>query len=72
MLLTFFLCLQNQSISIHSIVTHVKEYRCLKNVTHQIDKNEWLLLSAFSARFTAKFDLVFVSTQKNAFLEVSF
>ena len=41
------------------------QYRCLKNVIHQIDsKNEWLLLPA---RFTAKFGLVFVLTVKNAF-----
>ena len=41
------------------------QYRCLKNVTHQIDsKNGWLLLSA---RFTAKFGLVFVLTPENAF-----
>ena len=33
------------------------QYRCLKNVIHQIDsKNGWLLLSA---SFTAKFGLVF-------------
>ena len=41
------------------------QYRFLKNVTHQIDsKNGWLLLSA---RFTAKFGLVFVLTPENAF-----
>ena len=41
------------------------QYRCLKNVIHQIDsKNGWLLLSA---SFTAKFGLVFVLTLKNAF-----
>ena len=41
------------------------QYKCLKNVIHQIDsKNGWLLLSA---SFTAKFGLVFVLTQKKAF-----
>ena len=48
------------------------QYKCLKNVIHQIDsKNGWLLLSA---SFAAKFGLVFVLTQGNAFsqLEVSF
>ena len=41
------------------------QYRCLKNVIHQIDsKNGWLLLSA---RFTAKFGLVFVLTLENAY-----
>ena len=48
------------------------QYRCLKNVIHQIDsKNEWLLLLA---SFTEKFGLVFVliNTGKRFFLEVSF
>ena len=41
------------------------QYRCLKNVIHQIDsKTGWLLLSA---SFTAKFVLVFVLTLENAF-----
>ena len=41
------------------------QYKCLKNVIHQIDsKNRWLLLSA---SFTAKFGLVFVLTLENAF-----
>ena len=43
--LTFFICSHNQLSSIHSIVTRIKEYRCLKSVIDQIDsKNEWLLL----------------------------
>ena len=67
LLLTFFLCLYNQLISIHCIVTHIKEYRCLKNVIHQIDSNEWLLLSVFQQGLTAEFELVFRLTQKNAF-----
>ena len=42
-----------------------QEYRCLKNVIHQIDsKNEWLLLPA---SFTVKLGLVFVLTLQNAF-----
>ena len=45
--------------------TFYYQYRCLKNVIHQIDsKNGWLL---FSASFTAKFGLVFVLTLENAF-----
>ena len=41
------------------------QYRCLKNVIHQVDsKNGWLLLSA---SFTAKFGLVFVLALENAF-----
>ena len=50
----------------------IKEYRCLKNVIHQIDsKNEWLL---HSDSFTAKFGLVFVLPPEDAFsqLVVSF
>ena len=40
-------------------------YRCLKNVIHQIDsKNELLLLSV---TFTAKLELVFALTFENAF-----
>ena len=41
------------------------QYRCLKNVIHQIDnKNGGLLLSAI---FMAKFELAFVLTLENAF-----
>ena len=41
------------------------QYRCFKNVIHQVDsKNGWLLLSA---SFTAKFGLVFVLTLENTF-----
>ena len=36
LLLTFFLCLHNLHISL----PHIKEYRCLKNVIHRIDRNE--------------------------------
>ena len=36
-----------QSYRSYIPLSHIKEYRCLKNVIHQIDiKNEWLLLSA--------------------------
>ena len=57
LLLTFFICLHNQLSSKNSIIAY-KEYRCLRNVIHQIDsENERLLLSA---SFTAKFRLVFV------------
>ena len=48
-----------------TLFSRLKEYRCLKNVVHQIvSKNKWLLLSA---SFTAKFRLVFVLTLENAF-----
>ena len=40
LLLTFCICLHNKLSSVHSI-TRMKQYRCLKNVIHQIDsKNE--------------------------------
>ena len=47
-----------------------KQYRCLKNVIHQIDrKNEWLLLLA---SFTANFGLFFfLNSGKRFFLEIS-
>ena len=58
--LFFFICSHNQLDSIQ-----FKGYRCLKKIIHLIDsKNEWLLLSA---GFTAKFELVFVSTLENCF-----
>ena len=43
-LVTFFIRLHNQLSSMHSVI-RIKEYKCLKNVIHQIDiKKEWLLL----------------------------
>ena len=37
-----------QSINFYVLYCHIdKEYRCLKNVIHQLEKNGWLLLSAF-------------------------
>ena len=51
-----------QSIKFYTLL---KDYKCLKNVIHQIDsENEWLLLSA---SFTGKFGLVFALTLENAF-----
>ena len=35
--LTFLICLHNQLKSIH-FITRIKEYGCLKNVIHQVDK----------------------------------
>ena len=55
LLLTFLLCLQNQLSSMHSIY---------KNLFIKQTENERLLLSA---SFIAKFELVFVLTQKNTF-----
>ena len=37
---TFFICLHNQLVSIHSLhitLSHIKEYRCLNKAIHQID-----------------------------------
>ena len=37
-----------QSVNIYILYCHViKECRCLKNAIHQLERNEWLLLSAF-------------------------
>ena len=59
-----FICLHNQLSSIYPL-SRIKEYRCWKNLIHQIDsKNEWLHVSA---SFTAKFWLAFVLTLENAF-----
>ena len=38
--LTFFLCLQNQLVSISFYCHILTQYRCLKNMIHQIDWNE--------------------------------
>ena len=60
LLLTFFICLQNQLSSFNSIIVQMSEKR-----VHQIDsKNECLLLSV---TFTAKLELAFVLTFESAF-----
>ena len=46
LLLTFFLSLHNQ-LFLCILLSHIKEYKYLKNVIHQIDRNDWLLVSAF-------------------------
>ena len=48
----------------------IKEYRCLKNVIHQLERNEWLLLSAFQQGLRQK--LVLSEHRKTVFVEVSF
>ena len=63
LLMTFFLSLHNQLTSIYCRI--IKECTCLKNVNHQLERNEWLLLSAFQQGLQQK--LVFVLTQENAF-----
>ena len=42
------------------LLSLIKEYRCLKNVFHQIDRNEWLFLSAFQQSLWKFLKLVFV------------
>ena len=55
LLLTFFMCLHNQLSSFNSNIVQI----------HQIDsKNGWLLVSL---TFTAKLELIFLLTFKNAF-----
>ena len=46
LLLTFFLSLNNQLISV--IMPHIKEYRCLKYVIHQIDRMNGCLFQHFN------------------------
>ena len=54
----------NQLSFMHSLIMY-QEYRCLKNVNHQIGgKNDWLLLAA---SFTPKFKLNFALTLENTF-----
>ena len=66
LLMTVFLCSHNQFILIYVLYCHIiKEYRYLKNAIHQLERNEWLLLSAFQQGLQQK--LVFVLTQENAF-----
>ena len=60
LLLTFSICLHDQSSSFTSIIVEMSE-----NVIHQIDsENEWLLLFI---TFTVKFDLVLVLALENSF-----
>ena len=43
----------------------IKEYIYLKNAIHQLERNEWLLLSAFQQGLRQQ--LVLLLTQENAF-----
>ena len=62
--MTFFLF--TQSIYFYILYCHkIKEYRCLKNAIHQLERNEWLLLSAFQQGLRQQ--LVLLLTQENAF-----
>ena len=60
LLMTFFICLQNQLSSFNSIVLQMSE----KHHSSNRQQNEWLFLSVTS---TVKFELVFVLTIENGF-----
>ena len=64
-LLTFFICLQNQLSFLDSIITHVLRVHMSEKNDYQIDsKKEWLLLST---SFTAKLGVTFVLALEIAF-----
>ena len=55
-----------QSIYFYILYCHIiKEYRCLKNAIHQLERNEWLLVSAFQQGLRQK--LISILTQENGF-----
>ena len=56
---------------IHSM-SHIKEYRCLKNVIHQIDRNEWTLPSISKVYDKILICICRRNTGKRFSLEVSF
>ena len=56
-----------QLINFYILYCHIiKEHRCLKNAIHQLERNEWLLFSAFQQGLRQK--LVFGLIQENPFL----
>ena len=62
-----------QSITLYIFYSHIiKECRCLKNVIHQIYRNEWLLLSAFQQVYCKIWVGFCLNTSKRFLLEVSF
>ena len=69
LLLTFFLCLHNQLISVYILhCQKIKEYRCLNNVIHRLEINKWLLVSAFQQAFQQKLSWYLSSYRKTLFL----
>ena len=55
-----------QSIIFYTLLCHIiKEYRCLKNVIYQLERNECLLLSAFQQGLRQKSRKIL--TQENTF-----
>ena len=65
-----------QSVNFCILYCHkIKDYRCLKNAIHQLERNKWLLLSAFQQGFWQKLRTnfgLFLHTGKRFFLELSF
>ena len=58
-----------QAINFCILYCHeIKEYRCLKNVIHQLEINKWLLLSAFQEGFRQKLSWSLSSHRKKLFL----
>ena len=51
------------------VYTQIREYRCLKNVIHQLERNKWLLLSAFQQGFQQKLSRYLSSHRKRPFLK---
>ena len=48
-----FLCLHNQFLYI--LLSHNKDYRCVKYLIHEINRNEWLVLSVFQQGLSQNF-----------------
>ena len=66
LLLFFFLCLHSQLISIHSIIIYSRVEMFEKCDSSK--RQKWMVASfSISTGFTAKFDLLLVLTQENAF-----
>ena len=65
LLLTFFICLQNQ-LCLHILLSLIKGYRCLKNMIHQIDR-KWMV-APFSKFYCKIWIAFFSNTRKHFFL----
>ena len=58
-----------QSINLCILYCHkIKECRCLKNAIHQLERDKWLLLSAFQQGFQQKLSWSLSSQRKMLFL----
>ena len=55
-----------QANNLYIFYCHIgKEYRCLKNVIYQIERNEWFIFPALQHGLRPKFELFL--TQEDAF-----